>query len=84
MTKLLLVVGCGSIGERHLRCFLKTGRAQLTACDTNPALLQEIQQEHQVPRFANLPGARASFRRLGYLHAGSHAYRHCVAGIGTH
>lgn len=60
MTKNVLVVGCGSIGERHLRCFLKTSRAQLTACDTNPALLQKIQQEHQVPSFASLPAALAS------------------------
>lgn len=60
MTKNILVVGCGSIGERHLRCFVKTGRAQLTACDTDPALLQKIQQEHQVPGFASLPAALAS------------------------
>jgi len=28
----ILVVGCGSIGERHLRCLQRTGRAKLTAC----------------------------------------------------
>ena len=60
MTKNLLVVGCGSIGERHLRCFLKTGRARLNACDTNAALLQKIQQEHEVPGFGSLPAALAS------------------------
>lgn len=60
MAKHILVVGCGSIGERHLRCFVKTGRAHLTACDTNPALLQKIQQEYQVPGFASLPAALAS------------------------
>jgi len=60
MAKHILVVGCGSIGERHLRCFLKTGRAQLTACDTSSALLQRIQQEYQVPGFASLPAALAA------------------------
>lgn len=60
MTKNILVVGCGSIGERHLRCFLKTGRARLTACDTNPALLKKVQTEHQVPGFASLSTALAS------------------------
>ena len=39
---------------------MKTGRAQLTACDTNPALLQKIQQEYQIPGFASLPAALAS------------------------
>src|ERR1035437_347420 len=28
----ILVIGCGSIGERHLRCFQRTGRAELFAC----------------------------------------------------
>lgn len=45
----ILVIGCGSIGERHLRCFLKTGKARVTACDTNPALLQKMADTYQVP-----------------------------------
>src|ERR1043166_7255443 len=43
-----LVVGCGSIGERHLRCFLQTGRATLTGCDTNTDLLQAIATKYSV------------------------------------
>lgn len=60
MEKNILVVGCGSIGERHLRCFLKTGRARVTACDTNPALLQRMQTEYRVPVFADLKQALGS------------------------
>lgn len=45
----LLVIGCGSIGERHLRCFQATGRAQPTACDASPALLEIIAKTYQVP-----------------------------------
>ncbi|MSU66591.1 MAG: Gfo/Idh/MocA family oxidoreductase [Opitutus sp.] len=45
----VLVVGCGSIGERHLRCFLKTGRAQVTACEANATLLQRMADTYQVP-----------------------------------
>ncbi len=45
----VLVIGCGSIGERHLRCFLQTGRAQVTACDANPALLQKMADTYKVP-----------------------------------
>lgn len=44
-----LIIGCGSIGERHLRCFQKTGRTSVTACDTNPELLKRVADEYSVP-----------------------------------
>ena len=47
----ILIIGCGSIGERHLRCFLRTGRAQLFACETNAALLQKVTQQYEVAGF---------------------------------
>lgn len=34
----LLVVGGGSIGERHVRCFQSTGRVQVALCELNPQL----------------------------------------------
>ena len=49
MSHSVLIIGCGSIGERHLRCFLATGRATATACDTNPALLARIAETYKVP-----------------------------------
>lgn len=45
----VLIIGCGSIGERHLRCFQKTGRADVTACDANPALLQRLADTYKAP-----------------------------------
>jgi predicted dehydrogenase len=33
----VLIVGTGSIGERHLRCFLATGRADVAFVENNPA-----------------------------------------------
>jgi len=33
-----LVIGGGSIGERHLRCLLATGRARVALCDTSDAI----------------------------------------------
>jgi predicted dehydrogenase len=56
----LLIIGCGSIGERHLRCFAATGRAQLSACDANPALLEKICTQYAVPGFSSLDEALAS------------------------
>ena len=44
----LLVIGCGSIGERHLRCFLKTERAQVTACESNPDLAKKMADTYRV------------------------------------
>src|SRR4051812_12093784 len=58
--KQILVVGCGSIGERHLRCFLKTGRVRAFACDTNAALLQKMREEYQAPTFTSLKEALAA------------------------
>jgi predicted dehydrogenase len=55
----ILIVGCGSIGERHLRCFQKTDRAQVTACDANPALLQAMASSYQVPTTGNWEKALA-------------------------
>jgi predicted dehydrogenase len=45
----ILIIGCGSIGERHLRCFQRTGRARVIACDTNEDLLHAIARTYQVP-----------------------------------
>ncbi len=56
----VLVIGCGSIGERHLRCFLQTGRVRATACDANPALLQKMADTYQVPVAADWKTALAA------------------------
>jgi predicted dehydrogenase len=37
--KRILVVGVGSVGQRHIRAFLATGRAQVAVCDTDLRLL---------------------------------------------
>ena len=55
----VLVIGCGSIGERHLRCFQRTGRAQPTACDANPGVLENLARTYQVPTFRNWEEALA-------------------------
>jgi predicted dehydrogenase len=53
----ILIIGCGSIGERHLRCFQKTGRCTVTACDTNPALLAAMADRYGVPVHPSLDAA---------------------------
>jgi predicted dehydrogenase len=46
----VLIVGVGSIGERHLRCFQKTDRCELIACEVNDKLRAEIQQRYPAAR----------------------------------
>src|SRR5262245_56044134 len=60
MSPSLLIVGCGSIGERHLRCFQKTGRCRVSACDANAALLQRVANEYAAAPHASLESAFAS------------------------
>ena len=45
---LILVIGCGSIGERHVRTFLATGRAKIIACDNRPQIRQQMTERYGV------------------------------------
>jgi predicted dehydrogenase len=59
--KSVLIVGVGSIGERHLRCFGTTGRSEVSLCETNPALRQTIAERYQVAHaYDNLDTALAT------------------------
>ena len=49
----VLIIGCGSIGERHLRTFLATGRCQAIACDTRPAILSDMAEKYKVETFTD-------------------------------
>ncbi|MBC7815429.1 MAG: Gfo/Idh/MocA family oxidoreductase [Planctomycetaceae bacterium] len=53
----LLVVGVGSIGERHLRCFISTGRVEAVFVEVNPSLRQTISERYSVRGFASLEEA---------------------------
>ena len=58
--KNILIVGVGSIGLRHLRCFQATGRAEVSICESNSALRLRVAQEHQIVRhYADLDAALA-------------------------
>lgn len=56
----ILIIGCGSIGERHLRCFQRTGRCTVAACDSNDALLARMRDTYGVPTHGSLSVALAS------------------------
>jgi predicted dehydrogenase len=46
--KSILIIGVGSIGERHLRCFQATGRADVSLCELNPVLRKTIAERYAV------------------------------------
>jgi predicted dehydrogenase len=48
--KSILIVGVGSIGERHLRCFVATSRVEVSLCEMNPALRERIAQQYEVEK----------------------------------
>jgi len=56
----VLIVGVGSIGERHLRCFAATQRAELSFCEVNDDLRQTIAQRYGIKTaYRNLDEALA-------------------------
>ena len=59
MTHAVLIVGVGSIGERHVRCFQATGRATVSIVEVNPALRATIAERYAVRGFATLEEAIA-------------------------
>ncbi len=44
----LLVIGVGSIGERHVRCFLATGRVDVGICELNPELRESVAKRYNL------------------------------------
>lgn len=56
----ILIIGVGSIGERHLRCFQSTERAQLSLCEINRELRERIAAQYGVSQsYADLDSALA-------------------------
>jgi predicted dehydrogenase len=53
----VLIVGVGSIGERHLRCFKATGRAEVSFVEINDTLRKTISERYDVRGFADLESA---------------------------
>ncbi|MFV0336663.1 MAG: Gfo/Idh/MocA family protein [Chthoniobacterales bacterium] len=57
MKKNLLVIGLGSIGERHLRCFKNLGDVQVAGCEMNVELGEKIAKRYDCPVYPSLDEA---------------------------
>jgi predicted dehydrogenase len=53
----ILIVGVGSIGERHLHCFQSTGRADVSFVEINDTLRATISERYGVRGFADIESA---------------------------
>ncbi len=56
---LFLVVGCGSIGKRHIRNLRALGAGEIIAHDLNMECCREVEQEYRVKAYDNLDEALA-------------------------
>ncbi len=79
----VLVVGVGSIGERHVRCFLATGRARVSICEINPTLRTEVAKRYRIEHdFADLDEAlRHSYDGHSY---DGHSYDAAIIAVPAH
>ncbi len=56
----VLIIGVGSIGERHLRCFRATGRADVMFVEINNVLRRTVADRYHVDRaYADLDSSLA-------------------------
>ncbi len=56
----VLILGVGSIGERHLRCFQASGRAELSLLEINETLRRSVAERYGIRQaFADLDAALA-------------------------
>jgi predicted dehydrogenase len=54
----ILVIGVGSIGERHVRCCQATGRADVAICEPNSAIRDAVAERYGIARcYASLENA---------------------------
>ena len=77
--KSVLVIGAGSIGERHLRCFAATGLVKVSVCEPNESQRNKISERYPTTEcFQRLGGSvgKPTGRRR-HLHSCALAYSDC-------
>ncbi len=57
--KNLLIAGGGGIGERHIRCFLATGKVSISLCEKNESRSNQLKEKYRIEsiftNFKNVP-----------------------------
>src|SRR5690606_37414603 len=78
----VLVIGCGSIGERHLRSFLHTSRATVLACDARAEMAERMSTRYGVESLTDWRSALARPGLTGVVVA-TLAPSHVEIGLGA-
>jgi predicted dehydrogenase len=59
----VLVIGVGSIGERHVRCFQATDRTDVSICEPNDTLRAKVTNEYSISQsYSNFDAALSDHR----------------------
>lgn len=75
MKKNILIIGGGSIGERHVVCFLATGRAEVSLCEISEEVRNRVASAHNLAAsFASLDEAIASKPDAAVICAPAHVH----------
>jgi len=83
----ILVVGCGSIGERHLSNLLSLGHHDVAVCDANETRLKDIQTRYTIPAYLHLTEALETNPNLSLICTPNHLHLPIamqVAKTGSH
>ncbi|MFN0056793.1 MAG: Gfo/Idh/MocA family protein [Planctomycetales bacterium] len=83
----VLVIGVGSIGERHVRCFQATGRARVSIVELNPTLRTTVAQRYGIAAHATLEAALEERPAIGVIATPAHTHvplATCLADAGLH
>src|SRR6185503_13164716 len=70
----VLVVGAGSIGERHIRCFLATERCEVSFVEINETLRQTIEARYSARGFASLEDGMADRPNIAVIATPAHLH----------
>ncbi len=71
----VLIIGVGSIGHRHVRCFLNTGRARVSICEADHSLCRAIADQYNIAHtFNHLDSALASSPNLAVICTPAHLH----------
>lgn len=55
----VVVIGVGSIGERHTRCFQATGRAAVSIVESKTTLAEDVSRRYGLPAYGDIDAAIA-------------------------
>jgi predicted dehydrogenase len=70
----VLVIGVGSIGERHVRCFQATDRCAVSIVEVNDALRQTIAERYQIRGYGDLESALKDIPQVAVVATPAHLH----------